>query len=177
MVAATGVAAVVGVATVEVAVAVAATVGAVTRSLRRRRAEVSAVMWWRASGDGLHAGEGGGDDCGDMTAIVLPGRDEKKKTKTKKNLSKCFRVGVGPAAAVGGAAVRVVAVVAASGRRREQVADVQATGSVRSRFRRRQGLARLEGGVGASERGRLRVREGDGEVVAAIVLRRFELKI
>ncbi len=32
-------AAVVGVATVEVAVAVAATVGAVTRSLRRRRAE------------------------------------------------------------------------------------------------------------------------------------------
>src|SRR6266702_2331197 len=168
-------AAVVGVATVEVAVAVAATVGAVTRSLRRRRAEVSAVMWWRASGDGLHAGEGGGDDCGDMTAIVLPGRAGKKKTKAKKNLSKGFRVG--PAAAVGGAAVRVVAVVAASGRQREQVADVQATGSVRSRFRRRQGLARLEGGVGASERGRLRVREGDGEVVAAIVLRRFELKI
>ncbi len=29
-------------------------------------------------------GKGGGDDHGDMTTIVLPGRDEKKKTKTKK---------------------------------------------------------------------------------------------
>ncbi len=153
MVAATGVAAVVGVVTVEVVVAVVATVGVVTRSLRRQRAEVSVVMWWRASRDGLHAGKGGGDDCGDMTAIVLPGRDEKKKTKTKKNLSKCLRVGLGPAAAVGGAAVRVVAVVAASGRRREQVADVQATGSVRSRFRRRQGLARLEGVWGQASGG------------------------
>ena len=98
-----------------------------------------------------------------MTAIVLPGRDEKKKTKTKKNLSKCFWVGVGLAAAIGGAAVWVVGVVAASGWRREQVADVQATGLVQSRFRWRQGLARLEGSVGASKRGRLRVRGGDGE--------------
>src|SRR6266702_7486802 len=109
-------------------VAVAATVGVVTRSLRRRRAEVLVVMWWWASGDGLHAGEGGGDDCSDMTAIVLPGQDEKKKTKTKKNLSKCFRVGVGLAAAVGGATVQVVAVVAVSDQRPEQVADVQVMG-------------------------------------------------
>src|SRR6266702_3931693 len=104
---------------------------------------VSAGMWWRASGDGLHAGEGGGDDGGDMTAIVLPVEEEEKKTKTEKdNLCKCVRVGVGLAAAVGGAAVWVVAVVAASGWRREQVADGEATGSVRSRFGRRQGLAR-----------------------------------
>ena len=149
----TGVAVVVGVATVEVVVAVAATVGAVTRLLWRRRAEVSVVMWWQASGDGLHAGEGGGDDCGDMTTIVLPGRDEKKKTKTKKNLSKCFRVGVGLAAAVGGATVQVVAVVAVSGQRQEQVADVQVMGSVWSRFQRRQGLARLEGVWGQASRG------------------------
>ncbi len=54
---------------------------------------------------------------------------------------------MGPAAAVGGAAVRVVAVVAASGWRRELVADGEAMGSVRSQFRRRQGLARLEGGA------------------------------
>ncbi len=124
MVAATGVVVVVGVATVEVVVAVAAMVGVVTRLLQRRQAEVSVVMWWQASGDGLHAGEGGGDDCGDMTTIVLPGQDEKKKTKTKKNLSKCFQVGVGLAAAVGGVAVQVVAVVAALGQRREQVVDV-----------------------------------------------------
>src|SRR6266702_3382381 len=123
------------------------------RSLRRRRAEVVAVLWWRASGAGLHAGEGGGDDCGDMTAIVLPGRDEKKKTKTKKNLSKCFRVGVGLAAAVGGATVQVVVVVAALGQRREQVADVQATGSVWSQFWRRQGLVRLEGVWGQASGG------------------------
>ncbi len=180
MVAATGVAAVVGVATVEVAVAVAATVGAVTRSLQRRWAEGCGFGGDVVAGEGddLHAGKGGGDDRGDMTAIVLPGRDEKKKTKTKKNnLSKCFQVGVGPVAAVGGAAVWVVAVVAASGQRREQVVDVEATGSVWSRFQRRQGLARLEGGVGASERGRLHARGGDGEVMAAIVLQRFELKI
>ncbi len=31
------------------------------------------MMWWQVSGDGLHVGEGGGDDGGDMTAIVLPG--------------------------------------------------------------------------------------------------------
>src|SRR6266702_6333237 len=77
----------------------------------------------------------------------------RKKQKQKKNLSKCFRVGVGLAAAVGGATVWVVAVVAASGRRREQVADVQATGSVRSWFRRRQGLARLEGVWGQASGG------------------------
>ncbi len=56
-------------------------------------------------------------------------------------------MGVGPAAAVGGAAVWVVAVVAALGRRREQVADGEATGSVWSRFWRRQGFACLEGGA------------------------------
>ena len=50
-----------------------ATVEAVTRLLRWQQAEVLAVMWWQASGDGLHAGEGGGDDSGDMTAIFLPG--------------------------------------------------------------------------------------------------------
>ncbi len=81
---------------------------------------------------------------------------------------------MGPAAAVGGAAVQVVAVVAASGQRREQVADVQATGSVQSWFQWWQGLARLKG---ASEWGCLCVHGGDGEVVAAIVLRRIELKI
>ena len=58
MVAATGVAAVVGVATVEVAVAVAATVGAVTRSLRRRRAEGCSV------GGDVVAGERGWPACG-----------------------------------------------------------------------------------------------------------------
>src|SRR6266702_2229941 len=87
----------------------------------------------------------------------------RKKQKQKKNLSKCFRVGVGLAAAVGGAAVWVVVVVAALGRRQEQVADVQATGLVQSRFWWRQGLARLEGSVGAIKWGRLRVRGGDGE--------------
>ncbi len=65
----------VGVATVEVAVAVAAMVGAVTRSLWQRWAEGcsfgSDVV--AGKGDGLHAGKGGGDDCSDMTAIVLPG--------------------------------------------------------------------------------------------------------
>src|SRR6266702_5542872 len=152
-------------------------VGAVTRLLQRQWAEVLVVMWWRASGDGLHAGEGGGDDCGDMTAIVLPGQDEKKKTKTKKNLSKCFRVGVGPAAAIGGAAVQVVAVVVALGWQREQVADVEVMGLVQSWFRWQQGLARLKGSVGASKQGCLRVRGGDSEVVATIVLQQFELKI
>jgi len=79
--------------------------------------------------------------------------------------------------AVGDAAVWVVAVVVASGQRREQVADVEVTGSVQSRFQRRQRIARLEGSVGASERGRLRAHGGDGEVMAAIVLQWFELKI
>jgi len=82
-----------GVATVEVAVAVAATVGAVMRSLQWRWAEGCSFGGdvVAGKGDDLHVGKGGGDDHGDMTTIVLPGRDEKKKTKTKKNnLSKCF---------------------------------------------------------------------------------------
>jgi len=58
---------------------------------------------------------------------------------------------VGLVAAVGGVAVQVVAVVAASGWQREQVVDVKATGSVQSWFQRWQGLAHLEGGVGASK--------------------------
>ncbi len=69
-------------------------------------------------------------------------------------------MGVGLAAAVGGAAVRVVAVVAALGRRQEQVVDVQAMGSVRSQFRWRQGLVCLEGGVGASKQGHLHAHGG-----------------
>ncbi len=75
VVAATGVAAVVGVATVEVVVAVAATVGAVTRSFQWRWAEGCSFHGdvVVGKGDGLHAGKGGGDDSGDMTAIVLPG--------------------------------------------------------------------------------------------------------
>ncbi len=48
---------------------------------------------------------------------------------------------MGLAAAVGGAAVWVVVVVAVSGWRREQVADGEATGLVRSRFWWWQGLA------------------------------------
>ncbi len=56
-------------------------------------------------------------------------------------------MGVGPAAAVGGAAVQVVAVVVALGQRREQVADGEVMGLVQSQFRRRQGLVRLEGGA------------------------------
>ncbi len=63
--------------------------------------------------DGLHAGEGGADDGSDVAAIVLSGCDEKEKTK--KNLSECFWVGVGPAAAVGAVTVWVVAVAAVSG--------------------------------------------------------------
>ncbi len=86
-------------------------------------------------------------------------------------------MGVGPVAAVGGAAVQVVVVVVVSGWRREQVVDVEATGSVQSQFQRRQGFARLKGGVGASEWGHLRACGGDGEVMAAIVLQQFELKI
>ena len=84
---------------------------------------------------------------------------------------------MGLAAAVGGAAVWVVAVVAASGQQREQVVDVQVMGSVRSQFQWRQGLACLGGSVGASKQGCLCVCGGDSKVVATIVLRRFELKI
>jgi len=112
-----------------------------------------------------------------MTAIVLPGQDEKKKTKTKTNLSKCFWVGVGPAAVVGGVAVWVVAVVAALGRRQEQVVDVEVMGSVQSQFWWQQGLARLKGGAGASKQGCLRACGGDGKVVATIILQQFKLKI
>ncbi len=79
-------------------------------------------------------------------------------------------MGVGLAVAVGGAAVWVVAVVVASGQQQEQVADVQVMGLVWSQFRQWQGLVHLEGGVGASEQGRLHVCGGDGEVVATIVL-------
>ncbi len=58
VVAATGVAMVVGVVTVEVAVAVAATVGVVTRSLQQRRAEGCSF------GGDVVAGEQGWPACG-----------------------------------------------------------------------------------------------------------------
>ncbi len=56
-------------------------------------------------------------------------------------------MGVGPAAAVEGAAVQVVVVVVALGWRQEQVADDEATGLVQSQFWWWQGLARLKGGA------------------------------
>ncbi len=62
----------VGVTTVEVAAAKAATVEAATGC-----GFGSMAHKW----DGLHVGEGSGDDGSDVAAIVLSGRDEKEKTK------------------------------------------------------------------------------------------------
>ncbi len=84
---------------------------------------------------------------------------------------------MGLAVAVGGVVVQVVAVVAVLGWQQEQVADIKVMGSVWSQFQWQQGLACLEGGVGASKWGCLCVHGGDGKVVAAIVLQWFELKI
>ncbi len=57
------------------------------------------------------------------------------------------------------------------------MADIKVTRLVQSWFWWQQGLVCLEGGVGASEQGHLCAHGGDGEVVAAIVLQQFELKI
>jgi len=99
----------VGVTTIEVVAAEAAMVGVVTRSLQRQAA-VSAV--WHTSGIAYMRVR----EVEMMAVMWLPlSCQVEMRRKKQKNLSEYFHAGVGLAAAVGAATVRVVVVAAGSG--------------------------------------------------------------